>query len=119
MRVTPIGVIGFVKKLLMVAALASFAASVQAADSPATKSQYDAAKAQAKANYKGEKERCDRLAGNAKDICVAEAKANLKREEARAKAEYERTSKSMYDMQVENAEADYMVAKEVCDDLAG
>lgn len=110
---------GFAGRFLAAAAIAALAVSGQAAEPSMTKSQYEEAKAHAEVTYKAAKERCDSLAGNAKDICVAEAKANLKRAEGKAKAQYENTSKAWYEMQVQNAEADYLVAKEICDDLAG
>lgn len=109
----------FTAGLLTAALAASLAASAQAATTPITKSQYDDVKAQAEAAYKIEREKCDSLAGNAKDICVAEAKANMMRAEAKAKAAYKNTRSAWYDQQVKDAEADYIVAKEKCDDLGG
>jgi hypothetical protein len=105
--------------LLTAAFAASLTASAHAANTPITKAQYDDEKARAEAAYKINREKCDSLAGNAKDICVAEAKAQLSRSEAKAKAEYKNTRDAWYDEQVKNAEADYLVAKEKCDDLGG
>jgi hypothetical protein len=107
----------FTSRLLAAAFAASLAASAQAV--PITKSQYDDAKTRAEAAYKMEREKCDSLAGNAKDICVAEAKAQMMRAEAKAKAEYKNTRGAWYDRQVKNADADYLVAKEKCDELGG
>jgi len=84
-----------------------------------TKSQYDEANAQAKATHKSERAKCDILSGNAKDICVAEADAAMIRAEASAKAAYKGTRKARYDQQVKNADADYQVAREKCDELGG
>jgi len=105
--------------LLTAAFAVSIAASAQAATTPITKIQYDDAKTHAEAAYKMEREKCDSLAGNAKDICVAKARANMMRAEAKAKAAYKNTRSAWYDQQVQNAKADYMVAKEKCDDLGG
>jgi hypothetical protein len=105
--------------LLASAFAALLAASAQAATTPITKSQYNDAKTRAEAAYKMEREKCDSLAGNAKDICVAEAKAQKMRAEAKAKADYKDTRSAWYDQQVKNADADYLVAKEKCDDLGG
>jgi hypothetical protein len=105
--------------LLTAAFAASLNASAHAAATPITKAQYDDAKARAEAAYKIDREKCDSLAGNAKDICVAEAKGQLTRSEAKAKAEYKNTRDAWYDEQVKNAEADYLVAKEKCDNLGG
>jgi len=102
------------------AAFATFlAASADAATAPITKTQYDDANARAEAAYKMERGKCDSLAGNAKDICVAEAKAEKVRSEAKAKAAYKNTRAAWYDQQIKNADADYLVAKEKCDDLGG
>jgi hypothetical protein len=102
--------------LLATALAASFAGSVQAAV-VITKSEYKTATERADASYKVEKKRCDGLAGNAKDVCQAEAKARKMR--AEAEAAYKNTRSARYDQQVVNAEADYLVAKEKCDDQTG
>jgi len=59
------------------------------------------------------------LAGNAKDICVEEAKA--KEKVARAELEYGYTGKAgdRNKVAVARAESAYAVAKEKCDDKAG
>ena len=56
---------------------------------------------------------------NAKDICVAEAKAARTRTEVDAEAVYKGTPKAREHAVKEIAEADYKVAKERCDDKAG
>jgi hypothetical protein len=80
---------------------------------------YDAAKKAIAADYKAAKTRCEPLAGNAKDICAAEAKGKEKVALAELGAAYKPTSKTHYDARVAKAEADYSVAKEKCDDQAG
>jgi membrane protein involved in colicin uptake len=57
--------------------------------------------------------------GNAKDICVAEAKAKSTRVDENAEAAYKNTPKAREHATHEIAEADYKVAKERCDDKAG
>lgn len=42
---------------------------------PSRESQYEVRVARAKADYRVAKERCDDLSGNAKDVCLEEAKA--------------------------------------------
>jgi hypothetical protein len=80
---------------------------------------YKATKARISADYKSGKAACASLAGNAKDICVEEAKA--KEKVARAELEYGYTGKAAdrNKVLVAKAEAAYAVAKERCDDLAG
>ena len=96
-----------------------FAGSAAAADNKGDKAAYDQAKACAKAAYDGDKKACDSLAGNAKDICVAEAKAKRTRVDENAEAAYKNTPKAREHAIHEIAEADYQVAKERCDDKAG
>ena len=93
-----------------------FAGHATAAGDKAT---YDQAKASAKAAYDTDKKACDSLSGNAKDICVAEAKAKRTRVDENAEASYKDTPKAREHAIHEIAEADYNVAKERCDDKAG
>jgi hypothetical protein len=109
---------------LFIAAGLSFAggATAQMASStnaPATKDTYDAAVKNADARYKTDKDACSSLSGNAKDICVEEAKAKLKSAKADAEASYKNTPKARADARVAHAEGEYNVAKEKCDDLSG
>ncbi len=74
--------------------------------------------ARAEAAYAVAREKCDDLAGNAKDVCVKEAKAV----EVKALAEA-RTSRKVGEARMDGAqekrEADYKVAAEKCDAMAG
>jgi hypothetical protein len=108
----------FITVLLSGAVAAALAGGAQAAASM-TKSEYEAAKDQAEAAYKADKARCASLGGNAKDICQAEAKAQRMRADADAKAAYKNDRKAWYHQKVAHADADYLVAKEKCDDLSG
>jgi hypothetical protein len=83
------------------------------------KAAYDSAKASAKSTYEAAKTKCDALNGNAKDICVAEAKAARTRADEQAEAAYKNTPKARQHAIDEIAEADYKVAKERCDDKTG
>ena len=84
-----------------------------------TKQARDQAIKAADAQYKTDKAACDALSGNAKDICVEEAKGKEKVAKAEAKAGYEGTPKARESARVARADAMYEVAKEKCDDLAG
>jgi len=94
----------------------AFAGASQAAGD---KTAYDSAKASAKSSYEAAKAKCDAMNGNAKDICVAEAKAARTRTEEEAAATYKNTPKAREHAAHEIAEADYKVAKERCDDKTG
>jgi len=62
---------------------------------------------------------CDSLKGNAKDICVAEADGVKKIATADLEAREKGTVKAQTAARIARVEADYAVAKERCDDLAG
>ena len=95
-----------------------FAGTAGAADK-GDKATYEQAKASAKAAYDTDKRACDSLKDNAKDICVAEAKAKRVRVDENAEAAYKNTPKAREHAIHEIAEANYNVAKERCDDKAG
>jgi hypothetical protein len=84
-----------------------------------SKAVYDKAKDEVKATYKAERDSCDKMSGNAKDICVEEAKGHEKI--ALAQLDYNNTGKPDDQMKVNEAmyESRYAVAKERCDDMAG
>lgn len=84
-----------------------------------TKANYQVGKDKIAAEYKAAKAACDALSGNAEDICMAEAKGKEKVAKADLEASYKPTVKAHYNARVAKAEADYAVAKERCDDLAG
>ena len=77
-----------------------------------------AATVKAEAIYAVAKERCDDKAGNDKDVCVKEAQAV----EAKTKADIKvakTTGQARQDASAEKLDADYKVAIEKCDALAG
>src|SRR5512140_3567835 len=71
------------------------------------------------ADLKAAKASCDSLAGNTKDICVAEAKGKASVAQAELKAKYQPSIKASHDARVAKADADYAVAMERCDDKGG
>ena len=71
------------------------------------------------AEYKADKDNCDRFSGNEKDICIEEAKAKEKVAKAELNARNQNTAKAQYDLRIAQADAAYAVAKEKCDDKAG
>ena len=67
------------------------------------------------ATYKAEKEACNKLTDNAKDVCEAEAKG--KQDVANAEIDYKRSGSERDRMKIAEvrAKADYAVAKERCE----
>ena len=83
------------------------------------KADYNAGKTSIKATEKTERDACSARTGNAKDICVEEAKAKAK--VARAELEFAHSGKPKDEAKVAEARAEstYAVAKERCDDRTG
>jgi hypothetical protein len=86
---------------------------------PMSKDSYTMAKKNADAQYKIDKDACSSQNGNAKDICLAQAKGKDNVAKADAEAAYENTPKARESARVALAQANYNVAVEKCDDLAG
>ncbi len=89
------------------------------ANAAMTKADYEATKSKISAQEKTDKKACGSLSGNAKDICVEEAKG--KESVAKAQLEYDYSGKPADWNKVMTAQADaaYAIAKEKCDDKAG
>ena len=85
---------------------------------PMSKDAYDTAIKNADTQFKMDKDTCASRSGNAKDICLAEARGREAIAKADAEAAYKNTPKAREDMRIARADATYNVAKERCDDLA-
>jgi len=86
---------------------------------PMSKDSYSMSKKHADTQFKADKAACSSQSGNARDICVAEAKGKESIAKADAEAAYEGTPKAREHARVARAEANYKVSLEKCDDLAG
>ena len=84
-----------------------------------TKNQYKSHVKSIESEYKVEKAKCDSLAGNIKDICVAQAKGKQNVAKAELEANYKPSVKATYDANVAKTDAEYSVAIEKCNDKAG
>ncbi len=100
-------------------AIAAMFAATGAFAATGDKTDYKAAKDRIGAEYKADKSACDKVSGNQKDICVEQAKG--KEKVAKAEAEYNYTGKASdaNKIAVAKADANYAVAKEMCDDKGG
>jgi hypothetical protein len=104
-------------------------AEADAAYESTPKARESARKAKADADYDVAKEKCDDLSGNAKDVCVKEAKAAHVKSLADAKVDrvasdtrnesMQKTAAAKQDAAQDKRDADYKVAIEKCDALAG
>lgn len=79
---------------------------------------YEARVAHAKGNYNVAKEKCDDFAGNAKDVCMKQAKAAETRALADAKAD-KKVVQARIDARDDKIDAEFKVAREKCDAFAG
>jgi hypothetical protein len=98
---------------------AAQATSPGAVPSAMSKDALTQARTNADAQHKIDKDACSSLSGNAKDICLAGANGNSNAAKADAEAAYENTPKARENARVAHAQANYNVAVEKCDDLAG
>ena len=104
------------KTTLLLAAVLLLPAAHAAAMS---KADYKADKTRISEEYKTEKSACGSQAGNAKDICVEEAKGKEKVARAELEFRYSGKSKDQTKVLVAKAKSAYEVAKQRCDDKAG
>ena len=86
---------------------------------PLTKADYKTQKAAIGTDYTAAKAQCKSLAGNAKDICMAEAKGKESVSKATLEAQYKPSRDMDYKLRVAKADATHHVAREKCDDQAG
>ncbi|HZW74462.1 MAG TPA: hypothetical protein VFF43_12995 [Caldimonas sp.] len=89
------------------------------ANAAGDRSAHESAMASAKSTYEAASKQCDAMKGNAKDICVAEAKAARIKTEEEAEAAYEGTPKARSRATSAIAEANYKVARARCDERTG
>jgi len=105
--------------LTAVSAAFCLAVSTGAIGSTMSKAEYAAAKNGISTKYNADTAACKAMAGNAKDICVVEAKGGQKVAKAELEARYMPSDQHQYDVRIAKADAAYAVAKEKCDDAAG
>jgi len=104
-------------------------AEANAAYENTPKARENARLARADATYEVAKEKCDDLAGNAKDVCVKEAKATYTKAKADAKVDrvatdakqdaVQKTASAQREAAEDKNNANYKVAIEKCDSLSG
>jgi hypothetical protein len=76
--------------------------------------EYRAALSRASDDYNAAMKKCRAASGDARTLCRAEAKRDLRRAEAEAQARYRDTPRARLDARVAEANADYAVAKVKC-----
>ncbi len=92
------------KLLISLFAGAGIAFATAAGAAPIAKDAYNAEKDRIAAAYKADKDACSKLSGNAKDVCVEEAKAKEKIANADNEAALKDTEPARYDARVARAD---------------
>lgn len=98
---------------------ATLALSQAQAATPEAKALYDQSKAAAESAYKADIAQCRTLAGNAHDVCEAEAKARRVRADEDAEAQYKNTLAAYTRARMRIAEANFDLDKAKCGALGG
>ena len=102
-----------------ISAAIALALSTGAMAQSLSKEDYKAGKEKIVVEYKSAKAACDASSGNAKDICVVEAKGKEKIAKTELDASYKPSARASHAVTIAKAEADYATAKEKCDDQTG
>lgn len=84
-----------------------------------TKTEYKTQKDGISSTYKVDREKCNALKDNAKDICVSEAKGVEKIAKAELEAAYKPTDRNIKKVDKVKHDTAYDTAKEKCDDSSG
>lgn len=104
-------------QLLSLAMGLSISASLMAQGLP--KAEYKAGQQMVADDYQAANVKCDAMSGNAKDVCVVDAKAGRRVAKANLEANYLPTERNHYKARLAKAEGDYDMAKERCNEKAG
>jgi hypothetical protein len=104
---------------LLVGAALAWAGSAHAQVAPDAKATFEAAKATAEANYKAARARCDQIAGNPHDLCMAEARAARVRIDEEAEAAYKNTLSAFTQARMRIASANFDRDKVRCSAVTG
>lgn len=109
------------RKFALSALSATFllAMGMNAFGAPVSQAEYKSTRSDISTRYRTEKAACNTNAGNAKDICIEEAKGHEKVSRAELEASYSPSEKHNYQVRIAKADAAYAVAKEKCDDASG
>lgn len=105
--------------VLGISSLGLTSASLAADDKTDAKSSDKSVRQAAADKYKADRAKCDKLKGNEKDVCVAQARAERTRTTAKADAASKDTSSARRQAQVDIAKAEYEVEKAKCDAMKG
>ena len=104
---------------LLATALSAAFASAYAADTKPDTATYRTMTQKADADYKAAAAQCKDMSGNARNLCMEEAKVTRARADLAALTDYNNTLKGRTKARTELANADYSLAKVKCADMSG
>jgi hypothetical protein len=84
-----------------------------------SKAQYKAARKDIAHQYETERSACKAMVGNARDVCIEEAKGRERIAEAELKTDYSPSEKHRHELRTARIEVAHAVARETCDSLSG
>lgn len=103
----------------LIVLVTSLSWNLGATAAPVSKADYQAIHDRISAEHKSAKEGCNSMSGNARDICLAQSDGQNRIALAELEANYKPSVKNNAQVRIAKAEAEYAVAIERCDDLAG
>jgi hypothetical protein len=106
-------------QILSIAAAVALAFGTAQAQTSSKREMKSAEKERIEADYKADKAKCDSMQGNAKDVCMKEAKGKENVAKAELNAKNNPSASNQRKVDQAKAKADYEVAKEKCDDQKG
>lgn len=107
------------RNLTALSAAIGLVMSASAMGGTLSEAQYRTAAQGISARHASDAATCLTMAGNTKDVCMAEANGRESVAKAELEATYDDSSKHRYDASMARASAAHAIAKEKCDDLAG
>lgn len=107
------------RKLTVLSAAIGLAMSAGAMGGTLSEAQYKSAAQVISARHASDEASCQALAGNTKDVCLAEANGRESVAKAELEATHESSNQHRYDVSMAKAGAAYAIANEKCDEFAG
>ena len=104
------------KSLRLIAMAVAVLAWPAAGHAGMTKKEYSIHKERIGAEFESARLKCDSYGGNARDICLAEARGNLQVAMAELEERRAPSSRARYRLRIAKAEAEFDVASEECDE---
>jgi hypothetical protein len=107
------------RKLTILAAAIGFAMSASAMGADISEAQYKKTGQGISARHSSDQAACESMAGNRKDVCMAEANGRESVAKAELELSYGNSAEHRQDVRIAKANAEYEIASEKCEALAG